>query len=211
MKEESKIKQWKKSFLDHKYLILLSVLLLIISLVLEYFASNYVGRVGGVAAPDIILDNIPTFDLDIIFIYGGALVTLSLLFYPVFFRVKDIHKVVSQFSLLVLMRDAFITFTHLADPASALHFVAPEWFYIFTFQNGLFFSGHTAIPFLGFLLFKESKIRYFFLAASIIMGSVVLMMHVHYTIDVFSAYFITYGTFKMGEWIFSKINHYNSK
>ncbi|MEI6849543.1 MAG: phosphatase PAP2-related protein [archaeon] len=208
MKKTSKLSQWKKELSEHKYLILLSILLLIISLVLEYFSSNYVGRIGGVTAPDLILDNLPTFDLDWVFIYGGALVTLLLLFYPVFFRVREVHRVVSQFSLLVLMRDAFITFTHLADPASALHFVAPKWFYIFTFQNGLFFSGHTAIPFLGFLLFKYSKIRYFFLAASIIMGCVVLMMHVHYTIDVFSAFFITYGTFKMGEWILKKLNNY---
>lgn len=208
MKNKSKISQWKKEFSDHKHLILLSISFLIIALVLEYFSSLYVGKTGGVSAPDLILDHIPTIDLDFIFIYGGAFVTLLLLIYPLFYRVKEVHKVISQFSLLVLMRDAFITFTHLADPVAALNFVAPKWFYIFTFQNGLFFSGHTAIPFLGFLLFKGSKIRYFFLFASIVMGIVVLLMHVHYTIDVLSAFFITYGTFKIGEWIFEKVNKY---
>jgi len=45
------------------------------------------------------------------------------------------------------------------------------------FSNDLFFSGHTAVPFLGYLLFKEEKIRYVFLALSIMMGGVVLLMH----------------------------------
>lgn len=205
----TKIDAWKKEILDHKYLLLLSILFLFVSLILEYFSGNYVTKVVGVSAPDLILDNIPTFDLDGIFIYGGALTVALFLLYPFFFRVKELHKAISQFSLLVLMRDAFITFTHLHTPAGALQFTIPGWFSYFVFHNDLFFSGHTAIPFLGFLLYKGSKIRYLFLAISIIMAIVVLLMHIHYSIDVFSAFFITYGTFKMGEWIFSKVNHYN--
>lgn len=73
----------------------------------------------------------------------------------------------------------------------------------------MFFSGHTAIPFLGFLVFYEDKfMRYFCLAASVLMGATSLLTHQHYSIDVFSAFFITYATFKMGEWIFKKINRY---
>ncbi len=76
------------------------------------------------------------------------------------------------------------------------------------FKNDLFFSGHTAVPFLGFLLFKNRKVKYTFLGASIIMAITVLLMHVHYSIDVFSAFFITYGTFKIGEWLFKKMDNY---
>jgi len=204
MNSLSKFAQWKREISNHKYLILFSFLLLAIALILEHFSGNYVVRTPGVSAPDIILDNIPTFDLDPMYIYGGAVITLLFFIYPLFYRVKELHKAISQFSLLVLMRDAFMTFTHLSDPVTALKFAVPEWFSFFGFQNGLFFSGHTAIPFLGFLIFKDSKIRYLFLAVSIIMAMVVLMMHVHYTIDVLSAFFITYGTFKIGEWMFSK-------
>ena len=49
------------------------------------------------------------------------------------------------------------------------------------------------------------------LALSILMGTVVLLMHVHYTIDVLSAFFITFGTFKIGEWFFSKVDIYFKK
>jgi hypothetical protein len=65
-----------------------------------------------------------------------------------------------------------------------------------------------AVPFLGFLLFREDNIRYFFLFFSFFMGAVVLLMHVHYSIDVFSAFFITYGTHKVGEKFFNKVNSY---
>ena len=36
------------------------------------------------------------------------------------------------------------------------------------------------------------------LASSIILGITVLLMHVHYSIDVFSAYFIVYGIYVLG-------------
>ncbi|MDD5133197.1 MAG: phosphatase PAP2-related protein [Candidatus Nanoarchaeia archaeon] len=205
-----KWEEWKREIWNHKYLILISLVFLLISTVLDYAAGIYVSEIPGVVAPDLILDNIPTVDLDFIFTYGMIFMILVLFIYPLLFRVKDLHKVISQFSLLIMVRSAFTCFTHLKVPSDALTFNTPYIISFLTFQNDLFFSGHTAIAFLGFLLFKGEKIRYFFLITSIIMGITVLLMHVHYSIDVFSAFFITYGTFKIGKWIFNKINHYNS-
>jgi hypothetical protein len=37
------------------------------------------------------------------------------------------------------------------------------------------------------------------LVSSIILAITVLLMHVHYSIDVLSAYFITYGVYKLSE------------
>jgi len=200
--------EWKKELDNHKHLIFYSILFLAIGITLSYFAGIYVENVNTVQAPDLILDNIPTIDLDFIFIYGAVFVVGIFFLYPLFFKIHELHKVIAQFSLLVMIRAVFTTFTHLQMPINALTFHVPTILPFLTFQNDLFFSGHTAIPFLGFLLFK-GKIRYFFLASSLIMAAVVLLMHVHYTIDVFSAFFITYGSFKMGEWFFSRVNHYN--
>jgi len=206
----SRLEDWKKEIWDHKHLIAISLLFLLITIVFDILAGRYVTKVGGVVASDLILDNILTMDLNFIFTWGSILIVAVLFLYPLFFKVKEFHKVISQFSLLIMVRAAFTCFTHLGAPSDALVFDVPSLVSLFTFQNDLFFSGHTAVAFLGFLLFKDKKIKIFFLISSILMGMTVLLMHVHYSIDVFSAFFITYGTFKIGEWFFKKINHYNS-
>jgi hypothetical protein len=203
-----KFQEWRREILKHKYLLLISLILLALAITLNYATGIYVDKKIGVPAPDLILDNIPTLDLDVFFTYGFSLVLVILLAYPLFFKVEELHKAISQFSLLVLVRSFFVSLTHLSIPANALVYTAPKIFAIFDFQNALFFSGHTAIPFLGFLLFRKEKIGIFFLIATVILAATVLFMHVHYSIDVFSALFITYGCYKIGEWFFKKVNGY---
>lgn len=196
---------WHKEIWNHKHLIMLSLVFLVCAVILDYIASLYVTDAQVVPVADIILDNIPTFNLVFFYVYG-ALIIMGLLFlYPLIFKAEKLHVVISQFSLLIMVRGFFITLTHLALPLGALQFNVPKFLFLINYSNDLFFSGHTAMPFLGFLLFKGDKIRYLFLALSIFMACVVLLMHVHYSIDVFSAFFITYGTFKIGEKIFKKM------
>jgi hypothetical protein len=201
-------KSWSKEIKDNKYLILLSFILLAVALVIDYMTGTYVQEVQGVSAPDFILDHLPTVDLHLVYIYGIVIIVAFLLLYPLFFRVNEFHEVISQFSLLMAIRGIFTCFTHLTLPAGAIALNVPRALFFLDFTNDLFFSGHTAVPFLGFLLFKKDKIRYFFLASSVIMAMVVLLMHVHYTIDVLSAFFITYGSYKIGARFFDKINAY---
>ena len=64
------------------------------------------------------------------------------------------------------------------------------------FSGDLFFSGHTGLPFLMALIFWSSpRIRCFFLALSVFFAVTVLLGHLHYSIDVASAYLITYSIF----------------
>lgn len=67
-----------------------------------------------------------------------------------------------------------------------------------TFYDGrvllkdLFFSGHTAsIAVLAFLI-QDKKWSRMILTMSIIVGSMLIMQHVHYTIDVVCAYMFAY-------------------
>jgi len=200
-----KWEEWKREFRDHKNSISLAIIFLIVAIILTYFAGIYVDKVNKIAVPDLILNNIPTLDLDVIFIYGIIIIITVLLAYPLFFKIRELHRVISHLSLLLMVRAAFTCFTHLKTPLDAYVFQPPHLLSFMYFNSDLFFSGHTAIPFLGFLLFKGHKIRYFFLVASIIMALTVLFMHIHYTIDVLSAFFITYGTYKIGERFFRKI------
>ena len=99
------------------FLFLASLLFLIIAIFFDLIAGTYVTKVGGVAASDLVLDNIPTMDLDFVFTWGSIIIVVILFLYPLFFRVKEVHKVISQFSLLIMVRAAFTCFTHLGMPS----------------------------------------------------------------------------------------------
>lgn len=197
--------KWKKEIKEHRNLILISILFLVIATIADYLSGVYTNRIPCSAVPDLILDNIPSINLSFLFIYYYAFLMILLIVYPLFFRIKELHEVISHFSLLVLIRSIFVCFTHLRVPAQAIAVKFPGILRYLSFENDLFFSGHVALPFLGFLLFKDTKLRYFFLFSTILMGITVLFMHVHYSIDVLAAFFITYGTYKIGNFIFSKI------
>jgi membrane-associated phospholipid phosphatase len=117
--------------------------------------------------------------------------------------------VMKSVALFTLIRSVFVSLTHISPfPTRALinsPFFNKEVFSgIFT-GNDLFFSGHTGIPFLLALIFWENKIlRIFFLSFSVLFAIVVLLGHFHYSIDVLSAYFITFSIFHICQFLFKK-------
>ena len=191
--------EWKKELSKHYKSIVFSIFLLIIAAVINYNAGVYVTEKGDVPVGDFILDNVGPYDLNILFVYVWLIAFGIFIFYPLFFKVSLFHRVLGQFSFLLIVRSFFITLTHLKTPLTAVAPAFPGPLSFLVFQNDLFFSGHTAIPFLAFLVYKDYKIRWFFLAASILMAATVLLMHAHYSIDVFAAYFITYGSYKLAQ------------
>jgi hypothetical protein len=199
---------WRHELVEYRYLILLSLLIVAAATFLDYYSGVYVSTKTKVAyVPDLILDHIGPIDIGFFYVYGYLTLCFTLFLYPFVLHIRTLHVVVSQFSFLVMLRAVFVLLTHLQTPPDGILVDFPWIFKGISFQNDMFFSGHTAIPFLGFLLF-EGKIRYFFLCGSIFMGITVLVMHLHYSIDVFSAYFITYCCYKMGNVVLRKTEPY---
>jgi len=197
--------EWKIELSEYKYLILLSLMFLVLAEIISFYTSTYVDKIPGVAVRDLILDNIPTLNLDFIFVYSFIALLLLIALYALFFKIKEFHKIAILFSLLVLTRSIFITLTHLGIPADARVITnCPGSYVLFNFRNDLFFSGHVAMPFMAFLIFRSEMIGKVFLLLTIILSLTVLFMHVHYSIDVFSAFFITYGVYHFGQWIINK-------
>jgi hypothetical protein len=196
---------WRREFIEYRYLILLSLLIVAAATFLDYYSGVYVStKTKVVPVPDLILDHVGPVDISPVYVYGYLTLCFTLFLYPFVLHIRTLHVVVSQFSLLVMLRAIFVMLTHLQTPLDGIKADFPLIFKEISFQNDMFFSGHTAIPFLGFLLFK-GPIRYFFLCGSIFMGTTVLLMHLHYSIDVFSAFFITYCSYKVGGHALSKV------
>jgi hypothetical protein len=187
-------------------LIAWSLALLAPAMVLDYYSGAYVTAARSVGVPDLILDRFEAVDLSFLFVYGYMALIVGLFSYPLLFRPRLLHVVIIQFSLLLVLRSLFMMFTHLQTPPGSIPVGFPSFFGHLYFENDMFFSGHTAFPFLGFYLFRRSTIRYVFLVGSITMGIVVLAMHIHYSIDVLAAFFMTYCSYRMGRWVLRRFD-----
>jgi hypothetical protein len=204
------MQSYKKYFTNKNFLISFrdGILLLTMSLVLQFFISGYVARSASESVTDIVLSNTRVYDVGEIFIWA----TIFLVAIGAFLCFKHIHYapfVMKSIALFTIIRSVFVSLTHISPfPTHALitsAFFNKEVFYgIFT-GNDLFFSGHTGIPFLLALIFWENKtLRIIFLGFSVLLATVVLLGHLHYSIDVLSAYFITYSIFHICQVFFKK-------
>lgn len=190
-------------FKDKQYLlsVFFALILLGASMVVNYYAGMYATDRASNSVTDIVLDNIPVFNLGGIFVYGAVLfwIFVGLL---CLWRPRVLPFTLKSIALFTLIRSVFITLTHIGPfPTQAV--VSSDLLGKFTFGADLFFSGHTGLPFLMALIFWRTPIlRFIFIISSLLFGAVVLMAHLHYSIDVLSAFFITYTIFQIAEFLF---------
>lgn len=193
----------KKYFSDPRFLrsVSISSFLLLIGIILNYYASTYATKEASDSVTDIVLSNTRAHDVDGIFVFG----TLILIAFIVILALKRLNRIpfmMEASALFFAIRSGFMTLTHIAPFPSQTE-MTMSFFARINFGGDLFFSGHTGLPFLMALIFWGNRsIRYIFLAMSAILAVVVLLGHIHYTIDVVSAYFITYTIFHIAKWLF---------
>jgi hypothetical protein len=153
---------------------------------------------------DIILDNIPTFAVKGIFVWG-AIVFVGCVILVGLAHPHRIPYTLKTISLFVVVRSLFISLTHLGPSPQQVALDPLSWTSSFIFGGDLFFSGHTGLPFLIALIFWDNvRLRVSFIIFSILLGSVSLMGHLHYSIDVFAAFFISYGIHELAAQLFRK-------
>ncbi len=181
-----------------------SFVFLIISLVINFYAGTYATEKASSPVTDIILSNIRVFDVGGIFVYGSILFW-TFIAIICFYRPQKIPFTVKSIALFVIIRSIFVSLTHIGPFISEPIFESMSIISKFTFGGDLFFSGHTGLPFLMALVFWEDKIlRSMFVATSLLFGVVVLLAHLHYSIDVLAAFFITYSIYHIALFLFKK-------
>lgn len=178
--------------------------LLALALVVNYFAGTYASERVSNPVTDLVLSNIRVYDVDELFVYGAYALVVAIILVCLLVP-RRLPFTVKSIALFYVIRSIFVSLTHIApfpthaiiDPTSYMRF--------FDFDGELFFSGHTGLPFLMALIFWDMKwVRVMFICLSVGLGAVVLLGHLHYSIDVFSAFFITYAIYGLAGQMFKR-------
>jgi PAP2 superfamily C-terminal len=191
----------------HRISLLKILILFAMALLFQHFADLYVGHVTGVAVGDLILSHIPTFDIDFFVVQGVLILTVIILGLLVW-KPRYLLFTGIAISVFILTRSFFISLTHLGvDPHEIVLDTHTFGFGIYNLlynsKSDFFFSGHTGVPFLmGLIFWEEKRWRWTFFIISTIFGACVLLGHIHYSIDVFAAPFMTYGIFTIAQKLF---------
>jgi hypothetical protein len=195
---------WSK---DSIFSLLRGGLLLLLALFVQGYANDYVDFVASTPVGDILLDNLPTVNVGFFVVQGVLILTLLIVFLFLIFP-KLIPFAIKSLALFIVLRAFFVSLTHLGINPNQLA-LNPEsigfdiYNFFYSAKTDFFFSGHTGIPFLFALIFWNEKFwRYFFFVVSFVFGASMLLAHMHYSIDVFAAPFITYSIFVLSKHLF---------
>lgn len=153
---------------------------------------------------DLLLQVLPVVDVNAFATYGIELFIwgfylLTLIFFP-----ERFAFVIKTFALFKITRGIALVMTHLGPPLCMLEDGYPgSTFGGMFFTKDLFFSGHTGYPILAALVFWDvGWIRILGLTAGLSLGFSTLLMHDHYTIDIFGAIVTTPAVYFIAREIF---------
>jgi membrane-associated phospholipid phosphatase len=183
----------------------LLVTLFLLAIILLSFTRflNYVELRAGFTFTDPLLNLFAPIDLTWI-IFGLIYIGLVT---AIYFFIKDpvlLVAALQSYLVMVLLRTAAMYLLPL-NPLSDMIPLNDPFVQIFgsgeILTKDLFFSGHTATLFLLFLVANKKALKIIFLSAAVIVGISVLLQHVHYSIDVFTAPFFSYASVKLAAYI----------
>lgn len=190
------MKEIKTLFKSKKYLkhIAFGAVLVVLAAATNLWAGSYVDSIQTYFVADIAHEILPFVDLSFVFIYGIALVGIVFAYYSFKYHPEKVPLFLYNFAALYFFRAFCITLTHLGTPVSGYDTIVEHVDGLF-WHNDLFFSGHTAFTFTCFLLAEKKNYKIGFLISSVIMVLTVLLMRVHYSIDIIGGYFIAFGIY----------------
>ncbi len=208
-------KRWKEALQSKLFLfkLALGLILLVIATIIVKETGLRVDSILTPSVPDLLHSILPVIDVTTLATIGFLVIHLIFWTYFILARPRDFPKALTIYAIFLIFRSIFINLTNFGAPSVRIddHSYFDLFLPSYYFTQDLFPSGHTAFPFLGYLLIRNKILKYFMLIASLVMGASVLLLHVHYSIDVLGAYFIIYGSKGVYDWLGKKIKQSNLK
>jgi len=177
---------------------------IIITLLLYVFLFKYCRIImtqlemrKGVQLTDPLLSFIPAHDVSMI-TFTLTYLALGVFVISTILNPKIFIVALQGYCLLIIMRTISIYFVALEpplgmivlkDPVTIIFMSTPSGGYI---VKDLFFSGHVSTAMLFFFICPNQSIKKALLLLSILIGTFILIQHVHYTIDVVAAPFFAF-------------------
>jgi len=185
---------WQEPRFRNKSIIALILVAIILILLPTFFA--FIEKREGMVLQDFVLDAIPAKDVSIpTFVVIWSVVLL--VFYRIYQSPRLFLVVAYGFILMCIARVLTISLLPLNPPPGLITLKDPianiayggKGIFI---TKDLFYSGHTGNMFLFFLCLQAKWDKIIALAASFMVGILVLIQHIHYSIDVISDFIFTY-------------------
>lgn len=185
---------WQEPRFRNKTIIALLLVAIILVSLPSFFA--FIEKREGMVLQDYVLDAIPAIDVSIpTFVIIWSVVVL--VFYRIYHNPRLFLLIAYGFILMCLARILTISLLPLNPPAGIITLKDPIANIAYG-GNGifitkdLFYSGHTGNMFLFFLCLEAKWDKIIALTASFLIGLLVLIQHIHYSIDVIAAFIFTY-------------------
>ncbi|CAN5192583.1 hypothetical protein BH09BAC1_BH09BAC1_27570 [soil metagenome] len=197
--------------LEHRRFSIALVITLTISGIIMCFLPYYFSYIQ--ARPGLFIND-PILALFVpvdVSVYIFALLYISVVMcigYVAYFP-KYFLKAAWGYSILTCLRMIVMLFVPLEAPPEMIFLLDPI-LNIFIYQEisitkDLFFSGHTATMFILACGVPNKTLKTLFLLGGVVMASLLLMQHIHYTIDILVAPFFAYVSWKLAERIEHKV------
>jgi hypothetical protein len=202
------VKNWKKDWENYFFRLYMGIILVIFfALIIVYgkFLDNIEGRPGSVLE-DPILNLFSPLDVTW-FTFGLIYISVILTLIRLSWQPSQLLITMQAYIFIALARMASMYLTPLDPPPLLIPLEDPFVQSVSTgvLTRDLFFSGHTSTMFLLYLSCTSQKMKIFFLISTILVGLLVLIQHVHYSVDVLAAPFYAYTCYKLSSYLTTTI------